>query len=144
MKRLNSIHRMMIQRCYNNKRSDFERYGGRGITICNEWYTPGSWEGWRTFKDWALANGYADDLTIDRIDVNKGYSPDNCRWVTQKEQGNNTRRNRYITYKGKTQTLAQWCEELHLNYNRISARINMLHWPVEKALETVNQRPLKR
>ncbi len=135
-KRLNRIHRSMIQRCYNKKREDYERYGGRGITICKEWYTPGTHTGWRNFRDWALTHGYSDELTIDRIDNSKGYTPENCRWATYKTQANNRRNTRLLTYKGETKTLIKWCEELKIDYHRMEMRIYVLNWPVTKAFET--------
>lgn len=128
--RLYSIYYEMKRRCYDPRRKRYKDYGGRGITVCDEWLN-----NWYAFKEWALSHGYKEDLTIDRIDVNKGYSPENCRWVTYKVQGNNTRRNHYITYKGRTQTMAQWCEELNLNYHSIRTRINNLHWTVKEAFE---------
>lgn len=141
--RVNSIYRTMKQRCCNPKSKSYEYYGGRGITVCSEWLDSEidntvkgcNTKGWLAFKKWALENGYQDGLTLDRIDVNKGYSPDNCRWVTIKEQANNKSDNHFITYKGKTQTLMQWCEELNLGYNQTYKRIIIRNWEIEKAFE---------
>ena len=130
-KRLQSIFLHMKDRCYNPNFKDYKNYGGRGITICDECQTPHSWKGGRAFKKWALENGYADNLTLDRIDVNKGYSPENCRWVSMEVQQNNKRNNRLITYKGKTQTIAQWSREVGLPFNTIKNRLNR-NYPVEK------------
>ena len=130
--RLNRIYANMKSRCYNPKDRNYSHYGERGITICDEWLDgevvchPNT-KGWLVFKKWALENGYKENLTIDRIDVNKDYSPDNCRWLTQKEQQNNRTNNHYITYKGRTQSLVKWCEELNLNYKTVSTRINKYH-----------------
>lgn len=132
-KRLQSIFLHMKDRCYNPNIKEYKNYGGRGITICEEWQTPHSWKGGKAFKKWALENGYADDLTIDRIDVNKGYSPENCRWVSIKEHQNNKRNNRLITYKGKTQTIAQWSIELGIPFSTIKNRLNR-KLPAEKVL----------
>ena len=83
-----------------------------------------------------MSNGYADNLTIERIDGNKGYSPDNFRWATYKEQANNTRQNVFITYNGKTQTIAQWAEETGIKYATLYMRVNKLHWDIKRALTT--------
>ena len=127
---------------------NYKNYGARGITVCEEWLNkektsiPGTCinnisKGFLAFKVWALTNGYKEGLTIDRIDSNKGYSPENCRWVTMKEQNNHTGHNRLCTYKDKTQTLKQWCEELNLNYSKTIQRI-LSGWTVEKAFETAS------
>ena len=141
--RLNFIYTNMKSRCYNPHRKDYYRYGGKGITICDEWLNQervtGMWgsmsKGFLSFKTWALENGYADNLTIDRIDSAKGYCPENCRWVDWKTQENNTSRNHLITYKNRTQTMKQWCEELGLNYGAVCQRINNYGWTVERAFE---------
>lgn len=131
--RIQNIFLHMKDRCYNPNFRDYKNYGGRGITICEEWQTPHSWKGGRAFRKWALENGYADNLTLDRIDVDKGYSPENCRWVSMKIQQNNKRNNRLITYNGKTQTIALWCEELKLPFSTVKNRLNR-GLPVEKVL----------
>lgn len=92
-------------RCKNPNDRSYFRYGGRGITLCKEWDGP---DGFQNFYDWAMSNGYKDGLTIDRIDNDKGYSPDNCRWVTQKVQMNNTRRNRYVVIDGEKHSVSEW------------------------------------
>ena len=140
--RLGNIYHNMKMRCYNCSSKDYKNYGARGITICKEWLNSekskegNSSKGFIAFRDWALSNGYADNLTIDRIDVNRGYSPINCCWVSRKEQQNNTRRNHLVEYRGKIQTIAQWCSELGLDYHKTAVRITRLNWSAERAFET--------
>lgn len=129
--RLGGIFLHMKDRCYNPNSDSYKHYGARGITICEEWYTPHSHKGSRVFRKWALENGYADNLTIDRIDVNKGYSPDNCRWIPRSLQNRNKRNNRFITYNGKTQTIAEWSKELKIPTKTLQYRLNK-QMPIEK------------
>ena len=101
-------------RCFNKNEKAYKYYGARGIDMCKEWKN-----NYLVFKQWAYDNGYDDTLTIDRIDINGNYEPNNCRWVTQKEQNNNTRRTIKITINGLTKSLKEWCGYLDLNYNTI-------------------------
>ena len=127
--RLYYIWSSLKKRCENPYQDKHKKdYQGRGITVCDEWHS------FEVFQEWALANGYADNLTIDRIDNNKGYSPDNCRWTNNKTQANNKRSNVNISYNGKTQTIAQWAEQLGMKHNTLRNRI--LNWTIEKALTT--------
>lgn len=128
--RIYRIHSSMIERCFSQKSKDYQKYGGRGITVCDEWKNS-----YEAFRDWSFANGYADNLSIDRVDNNGPYAPWNCRWTTAKVQQNNTRRNRVIEYDGKTLTLAQWSDETGLNYFTLWSRLQK-GWSVEKALTT--------
>lgn len=139
--RLNRIYQHMKERCYNKNCISYERYGGRGITICDEWNDSEivfrtSTKGWLAFKEWALSHGYQDNLTIDRIDNNLGYSPNNCRWVTSKVQNNNRRCNHLITYNGITRNLREWCEILGLDYDRTERRLNKCHLSIEDSFKT--------
>lgn len=115
--RLYKIYYNMKTMCYNKNSTRYSDWGGRGIGVCDEWLND-----FMSFYNWAINNGYNDTLTIDRIDNNKGYSPSNCRWVTNQEQSNNRRSNINITYNGKTQTMTQWAEELGINYNTLRMR----------------------
>lgn len=126
--RLYGIWRTMKTRCYNQSYDSFHRYGGRGITICDEWLND-----FQSFYDWAMENGYSDDLTIDRIDNNGNYEPSNCRWATAKEQSNNTRRNVRIEFNGESHTMAEWSKILGIKYITLYKRIVQLHWELERA-----------
>jgi len=119
----------MLQRCENPNDPGYKRYGGRGITVCDEWHDP------VVFINWALANGWRKGLTLDRIDNDGNYEPDNCRWATRKEQARNKRNNRLITFNGKTQSLAAWAEELSVNYSTLGNRLNA-GWSIKNAFTT--------
>lgn len=112
--------RGMLQRCYNPKTTWFKYYGGRGITVCDEWRD--SKKGIKAFSLWAQANGYCKELEIDRIDVNGPYSPENCRWVTKEENGNNKRNNLYLEYEGQTYSVAQFARKLDVTYYAVLHR----------------------
>lgn len=103
--RLYNIWLGMKHRCYNPHNSEYNAYGGRGIKVCPEWKND-----FGVFEKWAMDNNYAGNLTIERIDVNKGYEPSNCKWITRSEQLKNTRRNVFITYQGKTLCANDWCK----------------------------------
>ena len=128
--RLHTIWKNIHARCLNANNNDYPNYGGRGITICDEWKN-----NFISFEDWAISHGYNDCLSLDRIDVNGNYEPANCRWVTQKVQCNNTRSNIYVTIDNKTNTLKQWCELFQLNYGTIVSRVSR-GWDPVKALTT--------
>lgn len=122
--RLHNIWRDIIKRC---KGAD-PRYGGRGIVVCPEWAAD-----FVAFQDWASANGYADDLTIDRIDNDGPYAPTNCRWVGRQEQARNRRSSRHITVNGRTQVLAAWLAETGLARGSFYHRLR-LGWTEQEAL----------
>lgn len=107
-KRLYRIWSHMKARCNNPTDENYFRYGGRGITVCEEWN-----KSYSNFKNWAFENGYSSNLSIDRINVNGNYEPQNCRWADSFTQMNNTRANRKIEIDGRTQTLEQWKRELN-------------------------------
>ena len=126
--RLYNIWARMKQRCENPKLHDYRHYGGRGIAVCDEW------QSFEPFYNWAMSNGYRDDLTIDRIDVNGNYEPSNCRWATMRVQANNKRRNHLITFNGETHTIAEWSRITGINKSTIRNRIALYGWNTEKAL----------
>ena len=115
--RLYTIWNSMRCRCDYPATNGYARYGGRGIKVCEEW------KRFEPFMEWALENGYSDELTLDRIDNDKGYSPENCRWATHEEQCNHQRTNRNITCNGETHTLMQWSRITGLSYVTISDRL---------------------
>lgn len=121
----------MIQRTTNPKNNEYHLYGERGIRICEEWRNS-----FEAFAKWADKNGYANNLTIDRKDNDKGYEPDNCRWITQREQHRNKRSNHCLTYKGVTKTLTEWAEDRKIGKETLRYRIEKMGWTTEKALET--------
>ncbi len=120
-------------RCYNPNDPAYNNYGGRGIKMCPEWEMD-----FFAFRDWSIENGYNELLSIDRIDNNKGYSPDNCRWTDHKTQSNNRRSNHYITINGVTKTMKQWSEEYGIAYHQVQKRIAS-GWSEQDAI----QKPLR-
>ena len=128
-KKLKGVLGNMKARCNNPKHTHYKYYGGRGITVCEEWQHVDK------FREWAYNNGYKPGLTIDRIDVNGNYEPSNCRWVTMQEQNYNRTDNHLLTYKGETKCLAEWESQLGIDHRTILIRLNN-GWTVEQALST--------
>ena len=118
----------MHTRCSNPRHKNYRHYGGRGIGVCDEWSDS------VTFISWALRNGYRDDLYLDRVDNNKGYSPENCRWATRKEQENNKRTNHIITINGVKKNVTQWTETMGFHENLIFSRLSRGWTPKEAVL----------
>lgn len=114
----------MVKRCSHES---YKHYGGRGISVCDEWKV------FENFKSWAMSNGYADHLTIGRIDNNGNYEPSNCRWETTMEQGSNRRNNRYLTIKNETKTISEWSRISGVHFDTITNRIEK-NWPEDKIL----------
>lgn len=127
--RLYDIWANIKGRCFNPKNERYIDYGGRGIKMCSEWDAD-----FMNFYKWAMDNNYSDDLSIDRIDVNGDYCPENCRWVDNYVQANNTRTNHLITFNGKTQTISQWAREYNLQPYTIQSRLKM-GWNIKDILE---------
>ena len=130
------VWRNMKERCYNPKNKRYKDYGGRGIIVCKEWC-----DDFSNFYNWAISSGYNPnaefgECTLDRINVNGNYEPNNCRWVTNKEQQNNRQNNHYIPYNGEIRTLTEWAELYNINPRTLNYRINQSNWSIEKALET--------
>lgn len=118
----------MISRCYCPSFQRFYNYGGRGITVCEEWRNS-----FVAFMNWAFANGYEEHLTLDRINNDGNYEPSNCRWITNKEQQYNKRSNRYVTYNGKTLTVKEWSDITGINQRTLGLRLDK-GWSAEQAL----------
>ena len=127
--------RAMIDRCSNPRNKNYKNYGGRGITVCPRWHD--------------FSNYYADmgrkppNMTLERIDNNKGYSPSNCKWATHQEQSNNKRNSRRVEHGGVTKTLSQWATHLHIPRPTLEARLAN-GWTVDKALSTPSYKPPPR
>jgi len=128
--RLWNIYHSMKKRCLNPNCKRYKDYGERGIKICDEWL-----KGFDGFADWAKANGYRNCLSIERVNVNGNYEPENCTWITMKRQARNKRKSIFITYKGQRMDLMDWCEQLGLKYDTIHHRITH-GWSPEKAFES--------
>ena len=133
--RLYKVWMDMRGRCNYKKGHDYKHYGCRGIKVCDDWM-----HDFQTFYDWAIKSGYKEapkgECTLDRIDVNGDYCPENCRWVDRKIQANNRTDNRVITYNNESHTLAEWSEILGVKYPTLAARLNKYKWPVEQAFST--------
>lgn len=120
----------MISRCENPNEPGFEKYGAKGINVCQAWRAS-----FEAFRDWALANGYRADLTIDRFPNNAGnYEPGNCRWATYTEQNRNQSRNRPILYKGESWFIGDLAKAHNLPDHILRGRVHVLGWTIERAL----------
>jgi len=139
--RLYRVWANMKTRCYNRRNRNYARWGARGITVCDEWR-----DNFQAFYDWAMENGYADSLSIDRIDNDKGYYPENCRWANSVEQASNTRKSRHITFRGETHTLNEWARRL--GFDAVTLFNRLKHLTPEEAFTLPKQafpgQPLKQ
>lgn len=125
------IHRVwwgMIERCYKVHHKSYQDYGGRGISVCNEWL-----HDFQAFHDWSMANGYKEGLMIDRINNNGNYEPSNCRWVTPSQNSRNRRTSRIIECNGVSHSLVEWSEITGLHPDTITERIKR-GWSISDAL----------
>lgn len=125
----------MKMRCTNQNYTDYYDYGGRGISICEEWLS------FENFKKWALENGYKEEkvngkniLSLDRIDVNGDYCPENCRWATNRQQANNKRNNTRFYYNGQNLTAREWSEITGIGFGTLVGRLHNPSWTIERAL----------
>lgn len=134
--RLHSVWANMKNRCYNPNYSEYESYGGRGITVCDEW------QNYPSFAEWATNAGYnkylkRGECTLDRIDVNGNYCPQNCRFVNMYIQANNKMNNVYITHNGESHTIADWSKKLGVKYNSLYYRIKTKGLSLENAIKEI-------
>lgn len=132
--RLYNIYSGMLARCFRKNHHAYKNYGGRGITVCDEWK-----DDFIVFFKWAMDNGYKNNLTIDRIDNNGNYEPDNCRWISKAEQTRNSRKNVYLTYNGVTKTISEWSKQFNIPLTTFRRRV-LENRPFE---EIISQERLK-
>lgn len=123
-------YRSMMDRCYCQKTGNYHQYGAVGVSVCEEWHDI------ENFKRWVDQSGFVPGLTLDRIDGTKGYSPNNCRWATMREQTNNRRNTIFYEYKGERRALTDWADILGISRYTLYSRIQEQGWSVEKAFET--------
>lgn len=127
--KLYNVWRGMKKRCYLKSHVYYKNYGGRGIKVCEEWLND-----FINFYNWAMSNGYRDDLTLDRINPDGNYEPSNCRWATYKEQNNNKRNNIFLTFNGTTKSIYEWSKITGIKYSTIWWRYKN-NWNIDKILE---------
>lgn len=129
----------MKNRCYNPNSKDYKDYGERNITVCDLWK-----DDFVEFLYWALKHGWKQGLSIERIDINKGYSPDNCTWIPLAEQSKNRRTVRFVTYKGETHNLAEWSRITGIARRTLESRLDSKNYTLEEAFETPVNKKLAR
>ena len=129
--KLYGVWQTMKGRCFKSTNTKYKNYGGRGISVCDEWKND-----FKVFNDWAYKNGYKEGLTLDRIDVNGNYEPSNCRWITAKEQARNKTTSFFIEYNGEKRCLSEWASILNLSYKALFNRLKYKGWSVERAFAT--------
>jgi hypothetical protein len=125
-RKLKDLRSNILDRCFNPANKRWNRYGGRGISVCDEWVANG-----RVFYKWCLENGYEPGLQIDRINVHGNYEPNNCRFVTAKVQQRNTTRNRLLTWDGQTMPVSQWAEKLGVRGQALQHRVDR-GWDIKR------------
>lgn len=125
----------MKKRCNNPKATGYENYGGRGICVCGDWSN-----NFQSFYDWSLNNGWSKELTIDRINCDGNYCPENCRWATVETQMNNRTKSHYVNYNGETFTLSTLAKHLDIPYNIVRYRLSNCKWNVEQLINYLNDR----
>lgn len=129
-RKLFDVHRQMLRRCDEPSCPDWKNYGGRGIRVCHEWRDV------KVFTEWALCNGYAQGLTIDRIDTNDDYAPRNCRWATVLEQARNARRVVFLEVDGIRRPLVEWAEITGISQRTMKGRV-LLGWSHDRIVSEI-------
>ena len=132
---LYGVWTMMKQRCTNPKCRSYKWYGAKGIKVCPEWSDV------KKFYEWAISNGYKNGLTIERININDDYSPDNCKWIPLVEQASNRSTTHYLTYNGETRSVTEWSSLLGIPRSTLSNRVR-LGWSTERALSTPTRKEM--
>lgn len=134
--KLYGIRKGMLHRCYNPTNKSFKTYGGKGIGVCNDWrYNPSS------FLEWAEENKYKEGMSLDRLDNEGDYCPENCRFIPISEQSYNRKTNNNITFRGETRNITEWAKHLKIPRSTLSKRIHKFKWSIERAFTTpVKQR----
>ena len=127
--RLYKIWAGIKTRCFNKKSNSFARYGGKGITMCQEWQ-----KSYENFRNWAINNGYKDNLTIDRIDNNGNYEPSNCRWATSSQQQNNTSKTIKLKYNQKIYSAKELAKFLEINYKKFIFGLHRYNYDLKKSI----------
>lgn len=135
--RLYNVWCAMKRRCLNESAPEYKYYGARGITVCDEWL-----KSYEAFRSWAYSNGYDSnskrgECTIDRIDVNGNYSPENCRWVDQKKQMNNYSKNHLLSYGGEVHSISEWSDILGIPYSKMNHYVSHKHMQIPEILLTI-------
>lgn len=138
--KLYNIWRGMKKRCFVLSNPSFKDYGKRGISVCSEWLGEC---GSTNFIEWALSHGYREGLSIERVDVNKDYSPQNCTFIDIGMQGDNRRNSKRIAYNGKVMLLKEWADALEMNYGALKRRLQ-IGWSIEKSFTTPIAKRVKR
>lgn len=128
--RIYKVWQDMKARCYNKNNKFYDSYGKRGISVCQEWRNS-----FEEFHKWAESTGYSDSLTLDRIDVNGNYNPENCKWSTIYEQASNRRTTHYVTYHGETDSFDNMCRKLNVNSKTIRGRMRSKNRTFEEAID---------
>lgn len=135
------VHSSMLARCYNSNSDSYEHYGGRGITVCDEWQGE---NGFLNFYSWAMKSGYKKGLTIERKNFNDGYSPQNCTWASRAEQACNKRDTHFVTYKGETKPMSFFLREYHISRKTLVKYENQFNGDSEKAIDYILNRRKRR